>query len=307
MKKKKGVYFINIHSNRKGVLGALAFPNDMDTDLEFCRFFMCFPFEDDWCCQDFRFDCTSVTFLTQGDHRAWWVLGKNGEVAEVGNDLIIEQIPGAGLHGDGKGLGYLECITVIDNELYACGYFRQVYKRENKQWQLISKDIIPEDSSIMGIGFNAMTGTNAKNIYAVGDEGEIYYYNGNQWLNASSPTNQHLNCVTLLSNGTIAAAGYSGLVVMGSHENWKVIRHDDYSDPWWGIEEFNGEIYLAGNRGLYKINKKQVIEPVKINVKGDFSFHRLHAKEGLLWSVGDNDILVFDGKNWQEFVHPDNA
>jgi hypothetical protein len=34
---------------------------------------------------------------------------------------------------------------------------------------------------------------------------------------------------------------------------------------------------------------------------------RLHASEGLLWSIGSKDILVFDGQTWKEVLHPDNA
>ncbi|MEJ2611846.1 MAG: hypothetical protein P8179_17650 [Candidatus Thiodiazotropha sp.] len=45
---------------------------------------------------------------------------------------------------------------------------------------------------------------------------------------------------------------------------------------------------------------------VDVGLDKTFTTNRLFTKEGLLWSVGKKDILVFDGKLWSEILHPNN-
>ena len=50
-----------------------------------------------------------------------------------------------------------------------------------------------------------------------------------------------------------------------------------------------------------------MIQPLDVGLGKSITTHRLHAKEGLLWSIGEKDILVYDGHAWKEIIHPDNV
>lgn len=95
-----------------------------------------------------------------------------------------------------------------------------------------------------------------------------------------------------------------GVVLRGRFSQWTTI-HDSNKRNWYSIEEYDGKIYLAGNASLACIDKG-FIQTVDVGLK-TISTHRLHAKDGLLWSIGEKNILVFDGKTWKEILHPDNT
>ena len=96
------------------------------------------------------------------------------------------------------------------------------------------------------------------------------------------------------------------MVVHGQYNRWQVIHDSAFTDYWWCVEKFGGRMYLASSTGLAYIEGSS-IRPVDVGLDRNITAHRLHASDGLLWSIGVKDILVFDGNTWQEVVHPDNA
>jgi hypothetical protein len=301
---KVPVTFLNGFSAWKGLLGMITFPDMLEGDITFCRFFT---FNDgEWgrCNQDFNFDCKSLTYLLLPDesYKAWWLLGKNGEVAEIKAGLPnIDRIPGAGL-GLEESYGYVETIKNIENELYVCGYGRQVYKHVNKKWISIADDILTHEKAR---GFFDIDGVSSNNIFAVGWKGEIYFYDGKKWHMSDSPTSAHLASVCCVKNDDVWICGDNGVVLHGSFNHWTVIMDDAFTDNWYCIEEYDGNIYLAGN-GIIGYIDGDSINPVDLGVGRPITTNRLHSKDGQLWSIGEKDILVFDGSSWKEIHHPDN-
>ena len=299
---KVPVTFLNGFSGRKGVIGLVAFPDMLSNDSTFCRFFTYV--EGKWGRADFDFDAKSVTYMIDQRNSGWsWlILSKNGEVAEASaNGIDTQQIPGAGLNWE-DAYGYVETIKNIADELYVCGYGRQVYKRVNDDWISISDQILTHDKAT---GFFDMDGLDGNRIYAVGWQGEIYFYNGSEWLKDDSPTDSHLSTVCCLEDGTVWIAGNEGVVLRGSFNQWAEIRSDDFSDHWYGMAAFQGKIYLAASQSLAVVDGEEIV-PVDVGLEKATTTNRLFAKEGLLWSVGEKDILVFDGETWREILHPDN-
>ena len=295
---------LNAFSPKHGLIGLLGFPNMLEDDMEFCRLTTAKPFDNKWGQTDLEFQCKSVTFLVQESKKGWWILGKNGQVAEVsGGQSRIEQIQGAGLHGDGKSYGYVEVIKYINDELYVCGYGRQVYKRSGEQWHSIAGDMLTRENAR---GFFDMDGVDGSHLFAVGWQGEIWYYDGNQWHKEDTPTNVHLGAIKVVSKDDVWIAGDHGLVLHGGHAHWTIIESPDFNSNWYAVEEFEGKIYLAGNGVLAYIDGDR-IKPVDTGLNKEFTTNKLHAKEGLLWSIGSEDILVFDGSVWKEVLHPDNV
>jgi hypothetical protein len=300
MKKRSSVTFLNGYSPRKNSLGLLAFPDALSSETRFCRFFS-MTTSGEWFHLDFDFDCRSLAAILAT--KTWFILGKNGEIIEigVGGNTKITQIFGAGLYTPEK-RGYLETIKNINDQLFVCGYGRQVYQKINEQWVSIAEDILTKKT---GTGFFDIDGTSAFDIYGVGWNGEIYYYNGLVWEKENSPTKEHLASVKCLNKNEIWICGNNGIVLFGSRNNWKAIHDKNYQNNWYSIEEFNNRIYIAGNNILAYIDGEN-IKPVETGLNKKFTTHKLHAKDGLLWSIGEKDILTYDGKSWEELLHPDN-
>ena len=141
---KVPVGFLNGHASRKDALGVLAFPHRLSSNDEFCRFFSYI--NGRWGAMDLPFQARALTSQREPE-RAWWILGKNGEVtALTARGRRDESIPGAGLNVASP-YGHLCNIRMIAGSLYACGDGRQVYKRDDDQWRCMSNEILPHDTA----------------------------------------------------------------------------------------------------------------------------------------------------------------
>jgi hypothetical protein len=302
-KKKTTVYFIDGFSPRKGLLGVLAYPHSLKgTDVEFTRFYM--TLDGAWVNREFKFDGRSVSYLPKGKKGAWWVLGKRGEVAEVGDGGIrTETIADAGTE-PGK-FGYVNKLIEISGELYACGFQRQVYRRDGGKWRHIDAGIL-SPTRTPTTSLESMDGTSEDNIYVVGAKGEIFHFNGKSWTHCDVPTNVDLHEVRCAAPDLVYACGENGVVLKGNARRWEIVPNDALDAELWGVEVFNDEIYVAGFGGLGKIEADAVIQ-VDPGLGRHIDGYRLRQKDGLLWSIGTDDILRFDGTTWTELICPDNT
>ena len=82
--------------------------------------------------------------------------------------------------------------------------------------------------------------------------------------------------------------------------------NDSITDNFWGIEYFQGKIYLASLNGLFVLDDGH-ISTIKTGLTPEIKGYRLHANDGVLWSFGVDDLAFFDGNNWQRVIHPDNV
>jgi hypothetical protein len=297
--------YLGGYSGRKGLLGVLAFPESFPKETEFTMFYT--TVDEQWWQLQFDFDIVSLTYLSlpREKYRAWWLVGKRGEVVEyTGSEPRVNRIPTAGT-GPRNRYGYLSQIRTIDNELFICGYRRQVYRRNGNTWDLISREILDSKAKGPWSGFESIDGFSANDLYTVGDKGEIWHYDGKAWIQCDSPTNQNLADVRCF-DGKVWACGDGGIVLRGDVNQWETIWHDgDPSENWWGLESFQGRVYLAGNDFLGVLEAGEVVK-VNVGIKQAITTRTLHQKDGLLWSIGERNILVYDGKKWVELVVPEN-
>ena len=302
---KKPVTFLGGYSPRQGVLGVISSPDEAGS-APFCRFYTYNSSKDQWGIgpEDFQFNCRSISYLQDdpAGYKGWWLLGENGEAVEIRAGVAtIEDIPGAGLEVP-QAYGYLAAMRTIGGELYACGYGRQVYRRRG-QWSSIADPILTRE---IARGFRDIDGTGGDAVYAVGYHGEIYFYDGKAWHQDDSPTTEHLTGVRCVGPDDVWICGRNGVVLHGKYNRWQVIQAPAFTENAWCVEEFGGRIYLVASEGLAYIDGTS-IKRVDVGLGRDITTDRLHACDGLLWSIGSKDILVFDGKVWKEVLHPDNA
>ncbi|ROM72885.1 hypothetical protein BK654_24475 [Pseudomonas brassicacearum] len=295
-------YFIDGFTPTKGLLGVVAFPYALKgEDTEYTTLYM--TLDGQWMQQTFDFDSRSITHLIDGEYRAWWILGKRGEVVEIKQGpSSFELIADAGTGG--KKLGYMNKITVIDGELYACGYNRQVYRRSNGTWMHMDQGLLYTGTKD-GISLESMAGHSKRDIHAVGNAGEIWFFDGSRWRQCDSPTNVDLNEVATFDQDKYIACGDDGLVLVGSKDCWTVIQNDEVEGDLWGAVSFQDRLYVAGFEGIGIIDNNQVKKLAIPGVKKTDGY-RLRTCGNYLWSIGNDQIMRFDGTHWAEIICPDN-
>jgi hypothetical protein len=186
----------------------------------------------------------------------------------------------------------------IGGYVYVCGMKRQVYKRsDEKKWDPMNA---PAPTGDDAVGFEAIDGYSAAEIYAVGWQGEIWQYDGKKWHDRSTPTNLVLACVCCTPK-KVYVAGQKGTMLRGRGDSWELIDFKDEFDlDIWDLCWFDDELYVATITGLYTLEGDKLVD-VDFGAEGTPMCYSLSTAEGVLWSVGRDDVASFDGKKWQRY------
>lgn len=263
------------------------------------------------------------------------VLSREGQVnlyGPGGKPDHTYQIPEAGVFGDAAiGLGYLNRIRAVGDQLLVCGQSRQVYRfeRDGKdlaagRWVDLAGGMrqppMPEppdegdeeafDAWLDGnnsIDLVDIDGPNANDLYVVGDE--AWHWDGATWRQLSLPTDEPLAAIKVLNANELALVGHNGSLLWGNaREGFRGLSGVDDNQNFTAAEWFAGRLFLASNLGLFEYDPAtQRIAPCQTDLRPDLvDTHHLEAKEGILWSFGFKDLAWFDGTTWARVDHPDN-
>ena len=187
----------------------------------------------------------------------------------------------------------------VDGYVFACGMRRQVYKRVDEgKWVDISASFSnPGDKA----GFEAIDGYSGNELYAVGWSGEIWQYDGSKWADRASPTNVILSSVCCAPNGVVYVAGQNGILIKGRHDSWEIVEWDDDADvDIWDLCWFNDNLYVASINYLFTLQGNELVD-VDFGEVELSSCYSLTEAEGVMWSIGNEDVLSFDGTTWQRY------
>lgn len=228
-------------------------------------------------------------------------LGRRGLLREhpSGQSPRDEQLPLAN--------AYIKCLREIDGQLYACGTQGQVLRRTEQGWIRMDQGVYEPLTGQVTSSLNALDGCAADDIYAAGDGGALWHWDGRHWSRLDSPSNLPLYAVLRHSDGSIVLAGAGGLVFKGNHQQgWT-----DLSDPSFDeltlqqACEFDGALYFCAGSALLSY-AKGILSRVQIPLPGPLAFDNLDARAGTLWVVGDDSVLSFDGTQWRRHPCPEN-
>lgn len=304
MAKQPRVYFVDGLGIERDYFTVVAFLHELeDEPEEFSRIYFCDA--GDWTHFETETQIVSVDQAPIANVRTYFFLARRGEViVSDKNGQRRELIAGPGT-GKGK-LGYVTEIKNIAGQLYACGDNRQVYRREKDVWVPIHDQILMKQSGRMRSSFQSISGTGPTNIFAVGNQGEMFHFDGKNWDAIDSPTNSHLQRVICVSPHLVYACGYNGVFLRGQDNDWEVFSQDNVTEELWGLTVFQDIPYVAHTEGILRFDGTALV-PVDTKLQPPPDTSRLCVADGCLWSFGIHDICRFDGKRWNRFVCPDNA
>jgi hypothetical protein len=212
------------------------------------------------------------------------VLGEGGEVFTyvkgVSETERIKPKPAA-----------LRGLAVIDGLPFACGMKRQVFKRTAENtW------IKMHAPAAKNTGFEAIAGFSEEELYVAGWGGEIWRWEDGQWQPCPSPTTEILTSVSCGEDKKVYVCGRQGTLLIGRRDKWRRVNLD-FSDDLWSSLWFEGALWLATHQSIYTFAKGK-LKPVKFGKDKPGTCGMLTAAQGVLWSIGAEDVFSFDGKKW---------
>jgi hypothetical protein len=188
--------------------------------------------------------------------------------------------------------GSFSSVAQIGGRAHAVGLRGMVYRLDAPaSWTRIDEQL-PREFDVQ-----AIHGFSESDIYAVGFKGELWQFNGQFWLKRDLPTKVNLASVKCAEDGIVYIGGDGGLLIRGRNEAWEILDQSPMQSDIWDIEWFGGELYVSTFSGLYRL-KGSDLELILFGEDKPKSFYSLCVGEGVLWSVGEADVMSFDGTNW---------
>ncbi|MCE9672170.1 hypothetical protein LY474_30625 [Myxococcus stipitatus] len=185
----------------------------------------------------------------------------------------------------------------IAGQAHAFGMGREVFRREGEgRWRAMHA---PKAKGDQVVGFEALDGFDAKDLYAVGWDGEIWHCDQGAWTQCSSPAQVILTAVCCAGDGQVYAGGQSGTLLRGRGNKWEVVK-TGLGEDLWDIRWFSGRLYVATLSALYVLEGGTLVA-VDFGRNAPKSFYKLTDAEGVLWSIGQKNICSFDGAEWRRW------
>lgn len=208
-------------------------------------------------------------------------------------------------HGGPNRLKHLTAMCRVGDSYFAVGMSRMVYKSQvdSESWSRFDKGIARKHKDEDVAGFRAIDGFDADELYAVGYDGDLWVCRSGVWQDVPVATNVVLNAVKAASDGVVYVCGNEGVLLSGRLDEWTLVENDVCDADLWDVEEFAGTLYFCSDSfPLYCLEDGR-LEPVESGVD-DASAGSLHSAEGILLSVGEDEIFTFDGDSWEQVVIP---
>ena len=156
-----------------------------------------------------------------------------------------------------------------------------------------SRSVRPREERKRGVEFHAITGFNESSIFAVGQYGEIWHFDGRTWTQEDSPTSVALTRATVASKGRVFVAGMAGTVLRGRRGQWAVAAEGTTSEDFWGLVEYVPDIYLSNYSGVFRLidDDLEKVESVR-PANPDHSIPDAHDEHHLVgWAQRHGDVL----------------
>ncbi|UYB52512.1 hypothetical protein OCJ37_00635 [Xanthomonas sp. AM6] len=227
-------------------------------------------------------------------------LGANGSVHRAAPDGqayedIVEEKPSK--HG------LLRDIRAIGGRVYATGVGRQVHSRKDRTWQRCDQGVVEDPTAANLSGFESIDGFGEDEIYAAGNQGEIWCRRQGAWQRSESPTKIVLENVLCAPDGVVYLSGQSGVVIRGRAGRWELVEHGLTEDTFWDMAWFNDRLWLSTTEALYMLQGSELAR-VETGLPRDQTFRYLDANEQCLWSSGERHLAAFDGAAWTRIPSP---
>lgn len=244
--------------------------------------------------QEFRIDNDFYVGVVVHDNQAY-LLGQNGntirfDVAENATTEAIEQSRADFRIEAVDEFLELTKIRIIGEKVYCCGQFGQLYSRDSSSWVRADDGGRSMDSP----DFEDIGGMSSHELYGIGLEGEMSWYDGKSWKAVMLSTNQNINVIGA-GEEKLFAAGYNGLVLRGHKDIWEVVGEPITDRHYWDLAVHNGVCYLLHETGIDFVDD-DIVKEVALKEKFTSTARKFATGAGQLWIVCQDSVYLFGEK-----------
>lgn len=189
-------------------------------------------------------------------------------------------------------------LSVIGGTVFAGAMDRFVYERQAEtSWAEVSDPVMRGEAGTVA-GVLAIAGTSAEEVYAFGYNGVMHSRIGGVWSEISSITNLGLR-TAVFSGDRFIVGGQMGVLIEGRGNDWRIIEQDHTEGDFIGSATVGDRCYLATDTDVYELLPDRTLDHI-LEVDGEnlATTGYLFAGPSGLWSVGPEDIIRFDGDEW---------
>ncbi|HEW98796.1 MAG: hypothetical protein DRR16_16530 [Candidatus Parabeggiatoa sp. nov. 3] len=255
--------------------------DDFDEDAKpMCRIGFFYPeTEEQWGYVGFGNFCHPMTCVLPAPYHTFIAVDEKGQVVTrtgVTSDVdfnIEERIPL--IHRT-----YVNRVREIDGAAFIVGTVGTVFRREGpNNWTCLygnDVDSLNDEQKNRFLSFYDIGGFDLNDIYACGNNGHLYHYNGEQWRTIDCPTNEDMKALCCAPNGKVYIGGRNGMVIEGREDEWQII---DRPDPYGLIPEdgmlstnvidmtwYKDRLYIAAEQGVYEYTEGRIKRSPSINI-----------------------------------------
>ncbi len=223
--------------------------------------------------------------------------------------------------------------ATIENHIYFAGTPRVLYKRlapgkwinltDRETYPHMFTDIVTAESKSedgfvdIRSGFHAVDGFTENDLYAGGEQGDCWHYDGKNWRALDLPTNSNIRSICCAPDGQVYIGGSMGTLLKGrlgaDGERWQKIKFADSpsEEDFRSLAWFQGRLWLGGWNGTYRLEQQHGQPVVQRYVFPDGGAKQFSFSGGVcscdeaLMAWGESQVLLYDGERWTNFLISD--
>ncbi|WP_415182318.1 hypothetical protein [Phaeovulum sp.] len=189
-------------------------------------------------------------------------------------------------------------VSEAGRDIVACGANLRVYRRLGPDnWEEFGPGDNMSDE-FQNNHLESIGGYSESEIYATGRDGMIWWYDGAHWTGVQCATNLAFLSVVCAEDGYVYVGGINGIMAKGRRDEFVVYTPPAPLRDIWALQDFRGAIYCAMTRALLTWTPDEGFVPVPEAMLLAKTFYNLGKGKEVLWSLGEKDVLRFDGAAW---------
>lgn len=197
-------------------------------------------------------------------------------------------------------------LKTLQGITYAICANRKLFKRlVSGEWERIIDENIPESKNIdelMMAGFMDLDSFDQTDMYAVGGQGDVWHYDGVQWLQKDFPSNVQLATVTCAPDGHVYISGEGGSLWQGRGDSWRQIYKGHSSVMWNDSLWFQDQLWFSSDYQLRVWDGESIQQVIMGDQEPVPIWGNMDAFDGILIVASTSEVFAYDGDDWKVIV-----
>ncbi|BEP96950.1 hypothetical protein GmRootA79_53350 (plasmid) [Acidovorax sp. A79] len=284
--------------------GDLAAPTDPEPDLrEAMRVAVYFPqrsTEKQWAFRTVRHIEFMRGAVAHAPQAQWISVSIDGQVYALGGGVsaMEQRIPE---HRCGPLRGSVRQVVEIDGHAHAVQAHRGLCRRLGPDhWKTLCADLPPGPlDGGDAAGFRCAAGSSASDIYAGGDGGDLWHFDGVRWRQQPFP-DEAIDLLCCPAPGDVVAACRSSAVYRSTGNGWRKLGASGVG-PYRSMVSYQGAVWCSSDAGIWRIDGDRI---GRVTLPDGISANAglLAARDGVLLVAGKHGAAYLQDGMWREFL-----